>query len=326
MNVISNTNKIGFAASKTATTPTFAFQNMAPLPLVIAPSRQLYEETGLSTSAYAGLFVEEGSVGQITVTSYLTPSLFHRIITELMGFGYADTGSGNAKVKTYNAAATTGKPTIPSYTVARTIAMFFDDGTTGGTVRCDAVIFSASITGSNAEGMLQVSMTVGISNPVTTSITFPSSFDEVTPNHRYAAAATTMTFGASAPAQADVDTWSITFNTGISALKKKINNSFRAEGGARSIMITIGSTFSTALRDLWRNSNPTFGSIAISMNNPVTAHPSLVATIANCVLGDRGVDAPISGVQTENTTWTSAPLSASFAVNGFSDANSPIVT
>ena len=325
MSVISNSNKIGFAVSKTSNSPTFVFQTTAPVALMIAPHRTLYEEAGLETSAYSGLFVENGSVGQVTVNSYLTPSIFHRIVTELMGFGYAETGSGNSVVSTYSASAATGKPTIPSYTVGREIAMFFDDGTTGGTIRCDANIFSATITGADG-GMLSVTMTIGIKNPVTASITFPSTFQETSPNDRYATAATTMSFGASAPAQADVDSWSIAFNTGVSELKRKVNNTFRMEGGARSIMITIASTFSTALRDLWRNSNPSFGNITISMDNPVTGKPDLVATVSNCVLNERAVNPPLSGVQTENTTWTSAPLSATFALSNYNSSNAPVRT
>ena len=325
MNVLSNSNKVGFAVSKTALTPTFVFQTTTPVVLMVQPYRYLYEETGVSTSSYSGLFVEQGLVGNVSVNSYLTPSLFHRIVTELMGFGYAQTGSGNAMVNTYSTAGNTGKPTIPSHTVGREIAMFFDDGTTGNPIRCTANILSSTITG--AEGsMIGTTLAVAVKDPTTSNITFPNSSDETEPNDRYATAATTMTFGASAPVQADVDSWSITFGTGVSALKRKVNNSFRMEGGARSIMVNIASTFNTALRDLWRNTNPTFGNIGITIGNPVTGKPSLVSTISNCVLSERGVNAPMSSVQTESSTWTSAPLGATFAINGFSSSNAPIAT
>ena len=325
MSIIANANKVGIAVATNATSPTFIFQNTAPVALQVAPRHTLYEETGLSKSSYSGLFVEEGSVGTVTVDSYLTPTLFTKVLVELLGLGYAETGTGNSIVATYSPTGSTGVPTIPSYTVGRDFSMFFSDGSTGTPIRCKGNLFSATIT-ADSGGMLMISMLFGISAPTSSSITFGSTFNEATPNDRYATAATTFTIANSTFSSTDVDSWNVVVDTGISELKAKTSNEFRMEGGSRSAMLNIESTFATSLRDYWRSSNPAAETITVSVNNPVAGKPSLSLVMNNAVLSERGVNAPLNEVQTESATWTSAPLSVTGALTNFSSANTPVRT
>ena len=319
--MLSNANKVGFAVSTSATSPTFAFLTTEPVYFEFNKPRYLYEESGYADSSYSDQYVEQRGSNTIPVKAYLTQSMFFRIITELMNASGTPSGAGTSAVQPLS--RTTAAYTAPSHGVLREIAMFFSDGTTNS--RCNASIFSATITG-EADGMVMVELQVGIHSMTTTSITYPTSFNEAEDSHKYSTMNTTLAVsGISVPVQADVRNFSVTLDSGIADLTRKLGNTYRAEGGSRSAMISFESTFSSALRTLWRNSTPAKGVFTLTIGSNTTGIGSLEIVLSNMVLNERTVQAPLNEITTESTTFTSAPLSVTAEITNYT-AGQIIVT
>lgn len=315
MTLLSNQQRVGFAESVSATAPTFVFAARDPVNLIINKERYLYEEAGLGRSSYSGMVVEQEGVHVFDVTANMTKSLAFRLITELTGYGNS-TSSGANRTLTINASQTA--VSIPDYAAVRDIAMFFSNGTTN--TRCLANILKASIMGEN-RGMVTVTFTVAIREPTTSGITFLTVTHETANADKFTNANTQYTITSiNGLVQTDISSVNITFDTGLTEHQQKADNKYRMEGGAPSLMIEITSTYANALRDFWRESDPSKGTIEVQF----TGSPSVTITGNNMVLNERVVDAPINSVMTNSLTFTSAPYSVSAEIGTFGTTGAPI--
>lgn len=304
--MLSNKNKIGFATTLTATSPTFVPRLTEPVHVKLDKPHTKIKASGDGTSSDIGVYTEKNGFAQFSASFHLTPTVFFWFTREFSGKLSATTTLSSPARKQHtvnaggNSAALGGSK---SYSLIRPIAIFHTDGT--NTTRYEGSCVKFEIEAAR-NSQIKMNCDFIVWKPNTSGITFPSTFTESGVLHMFSTQQTSITADNNLSRRLDksnIRDWKLIFDSNVSEVMHMADkdNPYRIEGGGLSVMFEIDATFDRKILSWFEESQQNHQNMTITVDGDQNSQIQFVAN--NSIwLNEWEVNTALDEVQSETAT------------------------